>query len=207
MSIGRSLVLVLVCVFAATAAPSRTSATTVATAVRHIEVLGEQALVTLRQDGMTLAEREQAFAAVLREGFDLPLIARFVLGKYWRKASEDQRRDYLEAFSEYVIKTYAQRMGGFEGQSFSVVGTQVAGQRKDVFVNTRIDRTSGPPIEAAWRVREIDGKHKIIDIVVQGVSMAITQRDAFSPVARRSGIEGLLQVLRAQTQRLSASAG
>lgn len=207
MSIGRSVLLVLVCLVAAATAPSRASATGVGSAVQHIEVLGKQALSTLRQSGMTLAQREHAFAKLLRDGFDLPLIARFVLGKYWRKADDEQRRDYLDAFSDYVIKSYARRMGGFEGQSFSVTGTQVSGEKKDVFVNTRINQTSGPPIEAAWRVREIDGKNKIIDIVVEGVSMVVTQRQEFASVVRRNGIEGLIHVLRAKTERLSATAG
>ena len=207
MSVRRSILLVLVCFLGASAAPQPAAATQVDTAVRHIETLGEAALSTLRQSGVSLAEREQAFGKILRDGFDLPLIARFVLGRYWRKANDDQRRDYLDAFSDYVIKTYASRLGGFKGQSFAVVGTQIAGERKDVFVNTRIEQNSGPPIEAAWRVREKDGAVKIIDVVVQGVSMAVTQREEFASVTRQSGVEGLVQVLRAQTERLAATSG
>ena len=207
MSVRRRVLLVFVCLLGAAAAPHQAAATQVNNAVRHIETLGEQALSTLRQSGMPLAQREQAFGEILRDGFDLPLIGRFVLGRYWRKANDDQRRDYLDAFSDYVIKTYASRLGGFKGQSFSVVGTQIAGDKKDVFVNTRIEQNSGPPIEAAWRVREIDGKDKIIDVVVQGVSMAVTQREEFASVTRQSGVEGLVQVLRAQTERLAATSG
>ena len=207
MSIQVRVLLVLVCLLGAAASPQPAAATQVDNAVRHIETLGEQALSTLRQSGVSLSEREQEFGQILRNGFDLPLIARFVLGRYWRKANDDQRREYLDAFSDYVIKTYASRLGGFKGQSFAVTGTQIAGEKKDVFVNTRIEQASGPPIEAAWRVRETDGQYKIIDVVVQGVSMAVTQREEFASVTRQSGVDGLVQVLRAQTERLAATSG
>lgn len=189
----------------ATAQPSR--ATNPDAAAGLIQALGDRALSTLQQNGMSLTEREAAFGAILREGFDLNLIARFVLGKYWRQASADQRDDYVRAFSDYVILTYARRLGGFQGQSFAITGTKVSGEKKDVLVGTRIDRPHAEPIQAAWRVREIDGQPRIIDVVVEGVSMAVTQRQEFASITRRNGIEGLVQILRAQTEKLSASSG
>lgn len=187
--------------------PQVAQATDEARAAQLIQNLGNKAFSMLRQPGLTLEEREAAFGDILREGFDLNLIARFVLGKYWRQASDEQRDDYLRAFSDFVITTYARRLGGFTGQSFDILGTKQSGQKKDVLVSTRIERPSGPPIQAAWRVRETDGEAKIIDVVVEGVSMAVTQRQEFAAVAKRSGIEGLVQVLRAQTQRMAAAAG
>lgn len=183
------------------------SATSVEGAVKLIEDLGERAIATLQDDSMNVSQREAAFGKILREGFDLNLIGRFVIGKYWRQANDEQRSDYLEAFSQYVIKTYARRLGGFQGQAFSVTGTKVTGEKKDVLVATAINRPSGPPIKAGWRVREIKGKLRIIDVIVAGVSMAVTQRQEFASVTRTQGIEGLVQVLRAQTERLSATAG
>lgn len=188
-------------------APQRSWATNPDAAAGLIQALGDRALSTLQQANLSLTEREAAFGDILREGFDLHLIARFVLGKYWKQASPDQRNDYLRAFSDYVILTYARRLGGFSGQSFAITGTKVSGEKKDVLVGTRIDRPNAAPIQAAWRVREIDGMHRIIDVMVEGVSMAVTQRQEFSSIARRNGIEGLVQILRAQTEKLSAASG
>ena len=72
---------------------------------------------------------------------------------------------------------------------------------------TRIERPAAAAIIAGWRVREIEGAPKIIDVVVEGVSMTITQRHEFASVTRRGGIEALVQTLRLQTAKLSASAG
>ncbi len=69
-----------------------------------------------------------------------------------------------------------------------------------------IDRPSGPPIEAEWRVRTTENRYRIIDITVEGVSMVITQRSEFSAVIQRNGFEGLIAVLRARTSKLPVTA-
>ena len=201
--------LIMTCVIAVfSALPIQAAkATDQALATELIQTLGDRAFSTLQNSAMSLEEREAEFASILREGFDLNLIARFVLGKYWRQASDEQRDDYVRAFSDFVIITYARRLGGFSGQSFAITGSKHSGEKKDVLVGTKIERPGAPPIQAAWRVRAIDGKARIIDVVVEGVSMAVTQRQEFAAVARRSGIDGLVQVLRAQTQRMAAASG
>ena len=170
----------------------------------HIQTLGQQAISTLQRADMSLAEREQRFAQVLEQGFALQLIGRFVLGKYWRTATPEQKADYQQLFNRFVIKSYAVRMGGFAGTTFQVTKTVPVGDQ-DILVTTRIERPSGAPIEAGWRVREIKGHYKIIDVVVEGVSMAATQRQEFASVVKSRGLPGLLQILRARTQTLAAS--
>ena len=181
-------------------------ATTTDSAVKLIEWLGQQAITALSQRSVSLEEREAALRTLLRKGFNLDFIGRFVLGATWRRATAEQRADYLDLFSEYLVKTYAKRLGGYSGETFVVLKTTVTGKKRDVIVKTRIDRPSGPPLKAAWRVRRFDDQDKIIDVSVEGVSMAVTQRQEFASVTRRSGLEGLLQILRARTERLPATA-
>ncbi len=88
---------------------------------------------------------------------------------------------------------------------FTVISARPAGS-KDVVVRTRIERPSGPPIKADWRVRVIKDEYKIIDVTVEGVSMAITQRSEFAAVIKSSGFEGLLVALRARVEKFSAVA-
>ena len=175
-------------------------------AVQLIEWLGQQAITVLSRRGISLEEREAAFRTLLRKGFDLDFIGRFVLGTTWRRATPEQRADYLELFGEFIVKTYAKRLGGYSGEAFVVLKSTVTGKKRDVIVKTRIDRPSGPPLKASWRVRRFGDQDKIIDVSVEGVSMAVTQRQEFASVTRRSGLEGLLQILRARTERLPATA-
>ena len=119
-------------------------------AAEFINQLGNQAIQTLRAPGLTLEQRESHFRNLLAQGFDLRFIGRFVLGKYWRLATPEQQNDYLALFGEYVLQTYSARLGGYAGESLTVVDARQAND-KDVVVRTNIDRPSGPPIIAEWR--------------------------------------------------------
>ena len=174
-------------------------------AARFIHQFGNRAIETLRMSGLTLDQREARFRGLLSEGFDLAFIGRFVLGKYWRAATPDQQADYLELFGEYVLQTYSARLGGYSGETISVVGARQAND-KDAVIRTQIDRPSGPPIVADWRVRMTGGQYRIIDVIVEGISLAVTQRSEFASVVRRDGIEGLLAILRARTTKIPATA-
>lgn len=175
-------------------------------ASEFIRELGNRAIATLQTPGMSLEEREAHFRGLLREGFDVRLIGRFVLGAHWRRASREQQRDYLELFSDYVLQVYATRLGRYAGATITVVSERPAGA-KDVIVRTRIDRPSGPPIEAEWRVRTTQNRYRIIDVMVEGVSMVITQRSEFSAVIQRNGLDGLIAVLRAHTGKSRVPTG
>ncbi|MEE8531264.1 MAG: ABC transporter substrate-binding protein [Hyphomicrobium sp.] len=180
------------------------SATTKAGAVQHIQLLGEQAFGVLQRGDMSLEQREAILADILSRGFDLPLIARFVLGRYWRRVTPEQRDSYVELFGQFVIKTYSRHLGGFMGSSFHIVGAEPIG-KSDILVRTILRRKSGPPFEANWRVRLIGDKHKILDVIVEGISMAVTQRQEFAAVLKRDGVERLLQILSAKVGRMPAA--
>ena len=153
---------------------------------------------------MNLENREAILADILRQGFDLPLIARFVLGRYWRPATLEQRDSYVDLFSRFVVKSYSRHLGAIAGGSFDVVGAEPIG-KSDYLVTTILHRNSGPPFKAGWRVRLIDDKYKIIDVIVEGISMAMTQRQEFASVLKRDGVERLLQILSAKVGRMPAA--
>ena len=167
-------------------------------AAAFIARLADQAITILRSSSNKMENREAQFRDLLSAGFDMPFIARFVLGKHWRKATPQQRVDYQALFREFILKSYSRRLGGYSGEAFTIAGAKAAG-KKDVMVKTRIEQPGGRPIIAVWRVRPHNGQYKIIDIMVEGISMAVTQRSEFNAVVRQQGMQGLLQALRART--------
>jgi len=191
--------------FSLAAPPASAGQPSPAEAKKFIESLAARALQTLRGQGEALEQREAEVRSLMAEGFALNFIARFSLGQHWRTASKEQRADYEKAFREFFLRTYATRLGGYHGEKFFVDGAAPAGS-EDVMVNSHIVPTDGQPIKAAWRVRMFDGKLKIIDIVVEGVSMALNQRQEFGSVVSRDGMAALLEMLRARAQRLPAQA-
>ena len=176
-----------------------------ASASEFVTLLGDRAISVLRATDADLSSRESRFRGLLRQGFDLPFIGRFALGPYWRRATPEQRTDYLEVFGDYVLQTYSSRLGGYAGETMTVVAERTAGER-DTLVQTEITRPSGPPIRAEWRVRVIEGEFRIIDITIEGISMAVTKRSEFSAVIQGHGIDGLIAALRARANKVPATA-
>lgn len=178
---------------------------TVDGARRFMRTLADQAIAVLGQQQLPLAEREARLAALLADGFDMPFIGRFVLGRHWRSMNPAQKQDYLELFQTYVLRTYSRRLGGYAGEQLQITGAKPTG-KKDVLVSTAISQTGGPPIRADWRIRRRKQGFRIIDVMVEGVSMGLTQRSEFSSVIANSGINGLLQALQARVDRFGVSA-
>ena len=110
--------------------------------------LGDQAIGVLGLADTSLAEREAKLRILLRARFDMRVMGRFALGRYWRRASAEQRRDYLDLFGEYVVSTYSAMLGGYAGEKLTIVSETPLSNKIDVLVNTRITRPSGPPIKA-----------------------------------------------------------
>jgi phospholipid transport system substrate-binding protein len=171
-------------------------------AMTFMSDLVAEASAAMNDGAGTLASREAAFRDLLGRGFHMELIAQVSLGKFWRRATPPERDAYVALFREFVLKSYGPRLASFDPKLFEVKDAVERGEQ-DVLVKTHINRSGGNPLEAGWRIRLVDGKPKIVDIVVEGVSMAINQRSEFVSVASRSGMTGLMEMLRARTQRLS----
>lgn len=169
-----------------------------------IQKLADQAINVLSTQNGSLKDREDKFRSLLRDDFAMDKIGRFVAGGFWRKMNEDQRQTYQKLFSEWVLKTYSARLGGYSGEQFKVIKKSAAGKR-DVIVHTRIQQNAGNAFNANWRVRKLGERYKIIDIYVEGVSMAVTQRSEFDAILRKHGIEGLIGQLRDRLAKLSTA--
>ena len=172
-------------------------------AAKFVTALSTETLAILGTRDASLGEREARVRELLGRIIDLPHIGRFALGKAWRKATPEQRQEYQRLFAEWVLRTYSRRLGGYSGQSFKIVKAAPLG-KKDAVVFTEIGRSSGPPLKAAWRVRGNANGHKILDVIVQGVSMLATQRSEFAALVHRQGLEGLIDSLRMQVTKFAA---
>ena len=162
-----------------------------------IQKLGDKAVSTIAATQQDEDERLRQFRSLLNENFDVPGIGRFVLGRYWRIATPDQRNEYLKLFEESIIRTYARRFSDYSGETVSVDKARRDGE-DFILVDSLIQRPSGGPVAVTWRLLDQGGTFKIVDVVVEGVSMSVTQRSDFSSVIQSGGgnIEALLKVMR-----------
>ncbi|KAA0683313.1 ABC transporter substrate-binding protein [Roseomonas genomospecies 6] len=166
-------------------------------ATAFIQSMGNEAVATFSNKSLSREQAVQRFRTLLYQGFDVPYIGRWVLGRYWNSATPQQHDEYQKLFERLIVNTYADRFVEYSGETFRITGSRVEGEA-DTMVTTQIVRPSGPPVNVDWRVRKRDAGYKIIDVVVEGVSMGVTQRQEFASVISQNGgrVEGLLQALR-----------
>lgn len=161
-------------------------------AENFIDSMGKRATGFLGASNLSQTQKESEFRKLLKNSFDMATIGRFSLGRYWNTATEAQRKEYLKLFEDMVVEVYAHRFGEYNGQTLDVRSSRPEG-KADTVVSSFIVDGKGSEFSVDWRVRYKDGKYKIVDVIIEGVSMSVTQRSDFSSVIQRGG--GDVQVL------------
>lgn len=197
--IRQSLFAVALVALGAMAAGSLATAKPTADDARQmVENVGDEVLAILQDDSLTNDGKLDRLVDLLEGPIDLDLAARLILGRHWRTASAEQQQEYLDLFRAYALDSIASKLNLYDGQSYEISSARVLNER-DALVATRILSEGGrPPLRVDWRLREIDGELVAIDVIVENVSMIVTQRSEFSSVVERSGIDGLLAELRSR---------
>lgn len=165
-----------------------------------IKVAAERTFAQLGKKELSDAEREKRFRTLLTETFDLPTIARFTLGRYWRRATDKQKVEYVKLFEDFVVLAYSNRFRDLTGKKFKINTVSQLNER-ETLVASHIMLPGKPPVRVGWRVRNSNDAFKITDVSVEGISMSVTQRDEFASVIRQSGgrVAGLLRALKKKT--------
>ncbi|HXZ02331.1 MAG TPA: ABC transporter substrate-binding protein [Stellaceae bacterium] len=165
-------------------------------AAGFVNDLVNRALKALDDKQLANEDRARQFRDMLDRDFDMTRIARFVLGRYWNDAREEEKQQFQKLFEEYVVRAYAQRFSEYSGETVKITGSRPESEI-NTLVQSQIIRPNGaPPAKVDWRVRKDGGGYKIVDVDVEGVSMILTQREEFSSVIQRSGgLAGLNKTL------------
>ena len=151
---------------------------------------------------------EARFRWVLVDRFDMAAISKFVLGRYWRSTNEAQRAEFQRLFVDFMVGSYSSRFSDYLGEGVRVTGSG-AEDGGSILVHSTIDMPSAEDIRVDWRLRRAGGNFAIVDIIVEGASMEVTQRSAFaSMIQDRGGIDGLIEALRTKNlQSANSSSG
>lgn len=147
--------------------------------------------------------REQALLNLVRRGFDIPRIGRFVLGRYWRKATPEQRAEFLEVFELAAVRTFSPLLSDVPLDNFKITRVEY----KDVntiFVFSLLEPEKNKIIKIRWRLRLefSDQGYKIIDITAEGVSLIVTMRSEYTTYIKRNGsVADLIAILQEKLEK------
>jgi len=164
-----------------------------------IKDLGNRALEVLGKNASP-AQRVARFHELFREDFDVPGIARFVLGRYWKTSTPEQQEEFVKLFEDYIALVYSSQLAAYSGETLKVTGSRP--EPEGAVVASEIVRPTGtPPVKVEWHLTDRNGAYKISDVAVDGISMAVTQRSEFAAVIQRNGgqVQGLINQLREKT--------
>lgn len=144
------------------------------------------------------AEKDKRFYALLNNALDLDFIGQFVLGRNWRAATPQQRDQFISVYRDLNIATWSKRFNEFKGKNFVFTGTTPSTSKGQIFVNSVVPMDQGEPAKVLWRVREKNGTYKIVDIVIEGVSLAQASRSEYTAFIKNNpgGIDALIANLK-----------
>jgi phospholipid transport system substrate-binding protein len=164
-----------------------------------IENLAKEAVTALTDPDISREERETRFRKMLNDHFAVTTIGQWVLGRYWNTATLEERKEFLKLFEDLLVVTYLNRFQRYSGETLSVEKTLVDDKSGDAVVFSQINRPDGTAVvNVGWRLRGQADSFKIVDVLVEGVSMGLTQRSEFAAVIRKHGgqVSGLLAEMR-----------
>ncbi len=150
------------------------------------------------------AEKSERFRAMFKTYFDLPGIGRFVLTRYWKAASPAEQDRFTKLFEDVVVYTWSRRFSEYNGQTLKVVSQQPDGD-DGTLVKSTIIGNNNSHFGVDWRLKKRPEGYKVLDIVIEGVSMAITYRQDYSTIISQTGsFTGLLDQMDKQVADLKA---
>lgn len=172
-------------------------------AEKFIKNLTDTGIEEIINSDVSEEEKDQRFEKLFNENLDLDFIGRFVLGRYWRTATADERKEFINVYRELNIKTWSGRFDEFKGKEFVFKGTSPSSSSGQIFVNTEVPMDQGAPAKVVWRVKESKGQFKVVDIIIENVSLAITARNEYTAYIKNSpdGVQGLINNLKSKLQK------
>ena len=177
-------------------------------AEEFVRTLGDQTLQALKSAGDDKSRQVDGMRSIFQQYFAVKDIGRFVLSRYWRSANQAERDEYLRLFEDLIVYGYAKRFSGYAGERLAILGHRVEDDGSVTVLSEILSSGGNTGIAVSWQVESIGGEARIVDVVVEGVSLKLTQRSDFTAAIKQQGgrVAGLIDLLRDKTAALKAEA-
>jgi phospholipid transport system substrate-binding protein len=169
--------------------------------------LGVQATATMTNSTLSRSDRVRRFGTIVDRDFDVPRIAKFMLGRYWEGATTTERDDFRTVFRDYMIRVYSDNFVNYGSDTFRVID-QRAENDTTTIVRTEITKIeTGRPLPIEWQVSKQPDGFKVDDLSVGGVSLAVAQRDEFASIIQRNGgqVSSLIKLVRSKLSQIETA--
>lgn len=170
------------------------------TATAFVDQTGK-ALVAAVNGAGSVVEKKHALETIIDRDVDVTEIARFCLGRFWRLATPQQQRDYTALFHQVLVNNITGKVGEYKGVSFALGRGNPRGT--DIAVSSTVTRPGNEPSRVDWLVNMASGTPKITDVIAEGTSLRLTQRDDYSAFLARNNnnVQALIDAMRRQASQ------
>ncbi len=152
----------------------------------HVQKTIDDILVLLKQPGSGESRAPQ-LQQIMENRANVALWAKFSAGRAWREMSDSQQNEYVRAFSQYIALTYARRFDEYAGDPKVTIGNTVDAGKKGIIVSSPIRMGTNEPVAVDWRVSDRGGRVEVVDLIIEGISLAATQREEISAMLDKRG--------------------
>ena len=169
-----------------------------------IQSTGNQ-MVAIINSSASYAQKQAAFQQLVFANVDVDGVARFVLGRFWRVATPEQQQTYMQTFRQLLVYAVTGQTSTFQGASFTL--GDASEQSAGIVVSTTVNVPGKPQATVQWVVATMNGQPKIIDIIAEGTSLRLTERNDYAGVISQNGgqIQPLIDAMRNQLARFQAN--
>lgn len=174
------------------------SAATTDAAVALVHSLAAD-LTRIVNSGRSAGQLQGEFQGLLARYADMPAVAASVLGPPWREASAAQKQAFVSAFQAYLARKYGAQFDSYRNAKIDVSGARDGG-RAGVLVSTRVVRPGQEPVAVDWQISDRSGQARVVNLVIEGVSMLATERAEVGAMleASRGNVDALTAALKAR---------
>lgn len=171
-----------------------------------VQILGDQIIDVAKDKSLSDFQRKQKIINLIDKSTDSKWIARFVLGKNHKTANEEQKKQFMSMYREFMINTYGPKFNSYDGKKFTV--NSVEKQSNFYLVKSEfVPKNSDVVIFFDFRVKENEGNFSIVDFIAEGVSLIETQRSEFNSSINEEGMDKFLENLKKRIDILRAENG
>jgi phospholipid transport system substrate-binding protein len=160
-----------------------------------IEKTVDDVLGILRDKERSTSQRRLAIERIAHERFDFRTMSKLVLGRNWKRLDAAERDEFVDEFTTYLANDYGSRIDRYQQEKVAVLGEEPK-PRGDVVVKTKIvgGENDGAIVDYRMRLQGED-EWRIIDVVIEGISLVANFRDQFKEVIARGGPKALIEKL------------
>lgn len=165
-----------------------------------VRKLTDEVIAVLKGETASSGEKRNRVKAIVLAYADLETMSRLVLARNWKTISDDKQREFVEEFKKHLAATYGHSVDAYRDEKVSVTGDRKEA-RGDWTVKTKIVRGGPNDILVDYRLRKVESEWKIIDLIIERISLVSNFRSQFQGIILSRGVDGVLEELRRKNEK------